>query len=61
MADGKIEVKDRRRGEREEIPLVVAVEHLAGLCAGRVTRSGGAPERGAPWGLAVALAVPVGA
>jgi prolyl-tRNA synthetase len=41
MADGKIEVKDRRSGEREEIPLVVAVEHLAGWCAGRVTRSGG--------------------
>ena len=34
MADGKIEVKDRRSGEREEIPLVVAVEHLAGLVRG---------------------------
>jgi prolyl-tRNA synthetase len=34
MADGKIEVKDRRSGEREEIPLVVAVEHLAGIVRG---------------------------
>ena len=33
-ADGKVEVKDRRSGEREEIPLVVAVEHLAGLVRG---------------------------
>jgi prolyl-tRNA synthetase len=56
MADGKIEVKDRRSGEREEIPLVVAVEHLAGWCAGRVTRSGGSGAGSARWGLAVALA-----
>lgn len=34
MADGRIEVKDRRSGEREEIPLVGAVEHLAGLVRG---------------------------
>jgi prolyl-tRNA synthetase len=34
LADGKIEVKDRGTGEREEIPLVVAVEHLAGLVRG---------------------------
>ena len=34
VVDGKIEVKDRRSGEREEIPLVVAVEHLAGLVRG---------------------------
>ncbi len=34
LADGKIEVKDRRSGEREEIPLVVAVEHLASLVRG---------------------------
>ena len=27
----RVEVKDRRSGEREEIPLVVAVEHLAGI------------------------------
>jgi prolyl-tRNA synthetase len=34
MADGKIEVKDRRSGVREEIPLVVAVEHLAEIVRG---------------------------
>ncbi len=34
LANGKIEVKDRGTGEREEIPLVVAVEHLAGLVRG---------------------------
>ena len=34
LADGKIEVKDRHSGERVEIPLVVAVEHLAGLVRG---------------------------
>jgi prolyl-tRNA synthetase len=31
MADGRIEIKDRRSGEREEIPLVGAVEHLTAL------------------------------
>jgi len=34
MAEGRIEIKDRRSGEREEIPLVGAVEHLAGLVRG---------------------------
>jgi prolyl-tRNA synthetase len=34
MAAGKIEVKDRRSGERDAIPLVAAVEHLAGLVRG---------------------------
>ncbi len=34
MAEGRIEVKDRRSGEREEIPLVGAVEHLTGLIRG---------------------------
>jgi prolyl-tRNA synthetase len=34
MADGKIEIKDRRSGVREEIPLVVAVEHLAEIVRG---------------------------
>jgi prolyl-tRNA synthetase len=31
MAEGRIEIKDRRSGTREEIPLVGAVEHLTGL------------------------------
>jgi prolyl-tRNA synthetase len=31
LADGKIELKDRATGDRSEIPLVGAVEHLAGL------------------------------
>lgn len=31
LAEGRIEVKDRRSGERSDIPLVGAVEHLAGL------------------------------
>ena len=31
MAEGRIEVKDRRSGAREEIPLVGAIEHLTGL------------------------------
>ena len=34
LAEGKIEVKDRRSGQREEIPLVGAVEHLHGLVRG---------------------------
>ena len=31
LAEGRIEIKDRRSGTREEIPLVGAVEHLTGL------------------------------
>src|SRR4029079_8213092 len=62
MADGKIEVKDRRSGEREEIPLVVAVEHLAGLVRGEHHPFGRRGVTGTPRrGLAVAFAVPVGA
>ncbi|MGQ0575113.1 MAG: proline--tRNA ligase [Pseudonocardia sp.] len=33
LAGGLVEVKDRRSGERTEIPLVDAVEHLTGLVA----------------------------
>jgi len=34
LADGKIEVKDRRSGERTEVPVGDAVAHLAGLVRG---------------------------
>ena len=34
LADGRIEIKDRRTGLRDDIPLVGAVEHLAGLVRG---------------------------
>ena len=34
LANGVVEVKDRRSGERAEIPLDEAVEHLAGLVRG---------------------------
>lgn len=35
LVDGRIEVKDRRSGAREEIPLVGAVEHLTHLIRGQ--------------------------
>jgi prolyl-tRNA synthetase len=33
LADGSIEVKDRRSGEREDVALADAVAHLVGVCA----------------------------
>ncbi|MEX2445773.1 MAG: His/Gly/Thr/Pro-type tRNA ligase C-terminal domain-containing protein, partial [Dehalococcoidia bacterium] len=32
LADGVIEVKDRKSGERTDVPIDDAVEHLAGVC-----------------------------
>jgi prolyl-tRNA synthetase len=34
LADGTIEVKDRRSGERVDVPLADAVGHLVAVCAG---------------------------
>ncbi|MBN9180718.1 MAG: hypothetical protein J0J00_09260, partial [Microbacterium sp.] len=34
LADGRIEVKDRRSGEREEIALDGAIEHLVKVVRG---------------------------
>ena len=43
LADGIIEVKDRRTGEREDVPADRVVDHLVGL----VRADGGAPVDGA--------------
>jgi prolyl-tRNA synthetase len=34
LADGNVEVKDRRSGERTEVPVVDAVDHLVSVVRG---------------------------
>jgi prolyl-tRNA synthetase len=34
LADGIVEVKDRRSGERTEVPVCDAAEHLVGVVRG---------------------------
>jgi prolyl-tRNA synthetase len=34
LADGVVEVRDRRSGERENVPVAAAVDHVAAVCRG---------------------------
>jgi prolyl-tRNA synthetase len=34
LADGTVEIKDRRTGERQEVPVAEAVERLTGVVRG---------------------------
>jgi prolyl-tRNA synthetase len=32
LADGVVEVRDRATGERQDVPIAQAVDHLRGVC-----------------------------
>ena len=43
LADGNVEVKDRRSGERTEVPVGDAVDHLVGVVRGLTSYPGSQP------------------